>query len=50
MKKTCTNCGSQTFSIEMREKMTMPRKPSMSSYKAVPVEATCSSCGRTYQL
>jgi len=35
MKKTCTNCGSQTFSIEMREKMTMPRKPSMSLMRKV---------------
>lgn len=50
MRKTCTSCGSQEFHIEMREKMTMPRKPSKSGYKSVPVQAICTECGATYQL
>jgi hypothetical protein len=50
MRKTCNNCGNQSFHIEMREKMTMPRKPSLSSYKTVPAEATCTECRKTYNL
>lgn len=45
MRKTCTNCGSQEFRVELGERLTQPRRPKQSGHETYVRSHICAECG-----